>query len=57
MICYDLWGTGTFANETYLCGIYKHYSSACCAMKRCRSDFIKSQDEESCDIFWNYNKY
>ena len=52
MICYELWGNDTYSNETYLCGVYKHYSSAKRAMKRLQSDCLEYQSEGLRDSFW-----
>ena len=52
MICYELWGNDTYSNETYLCGVYKHYSSARRAMKRLLSDCLEYQSEGLRDSFW-----
>lgn len=50
--CYELWGNDTYSNETYPCGVYKHYSSARRAMKRHVADSLKTQSEGLRDTFW-----
>ena len=50
--CYELWGNDTFSNETYLCGVYKHYSSARRAMKRHIAGTLDTQSEGLRDTFW-----
>ena len=50
--CYELWGNDTFSNETYPCGVYKHYSSARRAMKRHVANCLKTQSEGLRDTFW-----
>jgi len=52
MICYELWGNDTYSNETYLCGVYKHYSSAKRAMKKQEQECLESQSEGLRDTFW-----
>lgn len=52
MICYELWGNDTYSNETYLCGVYKHYSSAKRAMKKQEQDCLESQSGGLRDTFW-----
>lgn len=56
MNCYELWGNDTFSNETYLCGVYKHYSSARRAMKRHQLDCMKTQGDGLRDTFWIEDK-
>lgn len=50
--CYELWGNDTFSNETYPCGVYKHYSSARRAMKRQVANCLKTQSEGLRNTFW-----
>lgn len=52
MICYELWGNDTYSNETYLCGVYKHYSSARRAMKKQELSCMEYQSEGLRDTFW-----
>ena len=52
MICYELWGNDTYSNETFLCGVYKHYSSARRAMKKHELDCQEYQGEGLRDTFW-----
>lgn len=52
MICYELWGNDTYSNETYLCGVYKHYSSARRAMKKQVQSCHECQSEGLRDTFW-----
>ena len=52
MYCYELWGNDTFSNETYLCGTYRHYSSAWRAMKKARLRSEQTQGEGLRDTFW-----
>lgn len=52
MNCYELWGNDTFSNETYLCGVYNHYSFARRAMKRHQLDCMKTQGDGLRDTFW-----
>ena len=52
MICYEQWGNDTYSNETYLCGVYKHYSSAKRAMKKQEQECLESQSEGLRDTFW-----
>ena len=51
MICYELWGYDTYSREAYLCGVYKHYSSAKRAMKRLQQDCLETQSEGLRDTF------
>ena len=50
--CYQLWGNDTFSNETYLCGVYMHYSSAHRAMNQRMKRNLTSQDEGLRDTYW-----
>ena len=52
MYSYELWGNDTFSNETYLCGTYRHYSSAWRAMKKLQLDCKETQGEGLSDTFW-----
>lgn len=52
MIYYELWGNDTYSNETFLCGVYKHYSSARRAMKKHELDCQEYQGEGLRDTFW-----
>ena len=52
MICYELWGNDTYSNETFLCGVYKHYSSARRAMKRAEIRCAEYQSEGLRDTYW-----
>lgn len=52
MICYKLWGNDTYSNETYLCGVYKNYSSAKRVMKKQEQECLVSQSEGLRDTFW-----
>ena len=52
MICYELWRNDTYSNETYLCGVYKHYSSARRAMKKQMQSCHEYQSEGLRDTFW-----
>lgn len=56
MNCYELWGNDTVSNETYLCGTYRHYSSAWRAMKKLRNECVEAQDEGIRDTFWIVRK-
>ena len=56
MICYELWGEDAFSGEKYLCGTYKHYSSAWRAMRKCRLCCMECQSEGLCDTFWIVRK-
>ena len=51
-ICYQLWGNDTFSNETYLCGVYMHYSSAHRAMRQRIKRNLTCQDEGLRDTYW-----
>ena len=51
MICYELWGYDTYSYESYLCGVYKHYSSAKRAMKKQQLDCMEYQGEGLRDTF------
>ena len=50
--CYQLWGNDTFSNETYLCGVYMHYSSAHRAMRQRIKRNLTCQDEGLRDTYW-----
>lgn len=50
--CYELWGNDTFSNETYLCGVYMHYSSAHRAMRQRIKRNLTCQDEGLRDTYW-----
>ena len=50
--CYELCENDTFSNETYQCGVYKHYSSARRAMKRHVADNANTQSEGLRDTDW-----
>ena len=50
--CYQLWGNDTFSNETYLCGVYMHYSSAHRAMRQRIKRNLTCQDEGLRDNYW-----
>ena len=50
--CYELWGNDTFSNETYQCGVYRHYSSARRAMKRHIAETLETQSDGLRDTFW-----
>lgn len=51
MICYELWGFDTYSYESFLCGVYKHYSSAKRAMKKQQLNCMKYQGEGVRDTF------
>lgn len=50
--CYQLWGNDTFSNETYLCGVYMHYSSAHRAMRQRIKRNLICQGEGLRDTYW-----
>jgi hypothetical protein len=50
--CYELGGNDTFSNETYQCGVYRHYSSARRAMKRHIAETLEAQSDGLRDTFW-----
>lgn len=49
-LVYVLWGHDTFSGESYICGVYRHRSSANRAMRKHEED-VKGQDPDLRDRF------